>query len=182
MQILKFFVGGVLFTFSILAVIAWLILPDEFKIEERIIIDASEAAVFETLNDLQTWERWIFESGSNDRPKIEYTSTKREGIGASMLWIYATDNQIKVEIREAFPPERLVVVFNSIGQGETTTISIFLESTQSGTEVRWLHKGDYGWGIASRLSASILDFEGETAAIYAAQLKRLKSFVENYTY
>ena len=179
MKVIKFFISGVLFTFSILAIIAWVILPGDFEIKEEITVEATETEVFEVLNDLSSWEQWVFDRSVEQKPKIEMASTKIEGIGASMVWAYKEGNRIQVTIEEAIPPKRLLLSFNDLANTESTKILIEISPLQNGSKVLWIQKGDYGWGIGARISASILDFEGETAAIYAAQLKRLKAFIES---
>lgn len=179
MQVFKFFAGGVLFTFSILAFLAWVILPNEFEITQQVEIDLPPAKTFAIISDLQTWESWVFDKQVEKAPAANY-STIRAGEGATVVWIYPEGNQVEISIVETKPVEEVKFVFKTPGETDQTDILVTLKrNDEGGTLLIWRHAGEYGWGIAARISASMLDFEGKTAEIYSAQLTRLKSYAEN---
>jgi|GEM_PF-4700801 len=179
MQVFKFFAGGVLFTFGILAFLAWVVLPGEFEITEQVEIDQPPSKTFAIINDLQTWEAWVFDKQVEKAPETNY-STIRAGEGATVIWTYPEGNRVEISIVETMPTEKIVFIFKTPGETDQTEILVTLKSNdQGGTLLTWQHAGEYGWGIAARISASMLDFEGTTAEIYSAQLARLKTYVEN---
>jgi len=175
MQILRFFTLGALVSVVILALIGFLILPDEYDIEVAVPMQAEAETIYEELVHLKGWQEWAFiinEPGM----KTEYLGAET-GVGAIYTWQgEGTDGRLEIVETQPYQTVKLKALMQE-GQFESE-IMLRIAKTENGSLVSWEEHGSFGWNILTRFTASLLDFEGRMATNYENGLQLLKEQVE----
>lgn len=178
MQFFKYFVGGVVFTALILSFISLVLLPGDYHITQSIEIAESKKEVYNVVDDLSTWEAWVFDDEASKEGEIIISEQKRSE-GANIIMSYSESYQLKMIITETKPYNtiKLIAIMNN-GEQESHIEFIFEEINSIQTKVTWKHSGSLGWNVINRLTSSLLNFEGKTAEVYKQKLMKLKNICE----
>ncbi|MCB9272557.1 MAG: SRPBCC family protein [Lewinellaceae bacterium] len=148
--------------------------PKEVQATQSIVINAPPETVFNTVNDLSTWDSWS--PWKEADPSI--TSTLGEqtvGAGAYYTWTSENSGTGKISITESTPAESVRTVVDFGGKGMADTPFAF-KPVENGTETSWsFHsKFPYPWNAMLLFQ----DFKGNIEKDYARGLELLKAVVE----
>jgi len=126
---------------AVLLVVA-LTKPDTFTVERTISIDAPPQTVYSLIDDFHQWEKWS--PWEKLDPAMKRThSGPSSGVGAVYEWQGNSDvGQGRMEMTEAYPPNRLVIQLDFVAPMQANNVTEFLLTPQDGgTYVRWTMSG-----------------------------------------
>ena len=177
MRFIRFFTLGVVSVLVIFSAIVWILLPSQYTIEEKVVIEAPVRKVFGKINTLSEWQEWALgndPSGSQFQFKIEGPLS---GEGSIYRWqSEAGDGVLQIIDSEPFDRITLKAVMQ---QGQFESDIFFLcEYQKPYTVVTWTEYGNFGWNPLTRLTASMLDFAGTMEKNYRKSLDKLKEVTE----
>ncbi|HEX6985208.1 MAG TPA: SRPBCC family protein [Planctomycetaceae bacterium] len=161
--------------FNIGVYVYGLTLPNEWRVEESVVVAAPPEAVYPLLATPKRWAEWSAWSAERD-PSLKFAYDGPEaGKGASFSWLGERLGHGKIVLTEAKPGES--IRYELVLQGETFSENgrIALEPTEEGTRVTWTDGGELD-GTLGRLFRERL--EASVAAEFAASLERLKGVAE----
>ena len=151
MQKILYGTGGLI----ALLIIIGLALPRYARVEVQAEIDAHPATVFALLNDFRRVSLWSPLTDTDPNARIVYSGPAR-GVGATMTWdgsIIGTGSQVIVESR---PYEHVAITINP-GDDSEARSWFDLEHVDDATSVSWGFETDYGYNVAGRYFALLLD-------------------------
>lgn len=120
-------------------------LPDEWKVEESVVVDAAPAAVYDTVADLKTWNEWTMWGTERD-PTLENTYEGAEkGEGAVWTWSGEEMGKGRLEYTEAVPNEKLEYELEFVDMDSSSHGTITFEKVDEGTKVTWTDGGSMGF-------------------------------------
>lgn len=170
-----FAIAAIVGLFNIGAFLYGLTLPDDWSVEESVVIDAPADEVAAYVKSPRRWSEWSSWSAAQD-PTAEFQYDGPEtGAGASFAWRGEQLGAGKLTITDASPT---AVHYQLSFQGETFSENgkIAFQPIEHGTRVVWSDGGEVGGTIGrffrERLEASV-------AADFQASLQRLKQLVES---
>ncbi len=173
MQILKiglFIVAGLIG----LVAIGGLIAPREVSLSRSTIIEAPQEMVFNTVNDLKTWESWS--PWKEMDPAMEVTmGDPSVGTGAFYSWTGENSGEGRMEITSSSAPEELTTHVDFKGQGGADAAWTF-KPADGGTETTWAFHTEFPYPFNAMLLFQ--DFEGAIEKDYDRGLELLKEQVE----
>lgn len=138
--------------FVVLLIVIGLALPRYGRVVVSTDIDAPAATVFAQLNDFHRVQLWSPLAETDPNARIVYSGPER-GQGATMTWDGAIVGTGAQTITESRPFQRVATLINN---GEARTW--FDLSAQSGTTtVSWGFETDYGYNVAGRYIALLLN-------------------------
>lgn len=173
MKILKI-VGIVLIVLVAIIIVLGLVAPKEFSAERHTTIEAPLELVFNTVNDLSTWESWSPWKEMDPEMKVTLGETT-VGEGASYTWTGEESGSGKMTILTSNPHENLETEVFFDGMGSAKGPWSF-EATEEGTKV--------SWGFQSKIPFpwnALMLFQNMEAAVqkdFDRGLELLKSVVE----
>lgn len=155
-----------------------LVLPDEKRVTRSIDVAASQAAVFNVVNDMRSFNRWSPWAELDPRTRFEFSGA-RQGVGAAMSWesqnpqvgsgsqlIVVSEPNERVRLRWEFGVDQ-----SAMAELQMTP------SPNGGTRVTWLLDMDFDGDIVQRyLGALVLD--GAIGRDYERGLGNLKRLLE----
>lgn len=157
-----------------LVAILGLIAPREVDVSRSTVIEAPQAVVFNTVNDLKTWESWS--PWKEMDPAMQVTmGTPSVGAGANYSWMGEQSGEGQMEITSASPPEKLTTHVAFDGQGEADAVWSF-EPVEGGTKTTWAFHTEFPYPFNAMLLFQ--DFEGAISKDYDRGLALLKAQVE----
>lgn len=137
-KIVPLFAGIAAVLVTIVAV--GLMLPGTWEAEQTVELQASPSELFPFLADLSRWDDWTvwseFESVVSD---------PSAGKGATRSWDDAEYGAGRIQLIEVLPLSLVRYRVELEGGGVWIEGEITLEERHSGTAVRWLESGDFGW-------------------------------------
>lgn len=173
MQFLKiglFVVLGLIGLGAILGLIA----PREVSLSRSTVIDAPQEMVFNTVNDLKTWESWSPWKEMDPEMKVTM-GTPSVGEGASYSWVGEISGEGEMSITSVSPPENLTTRVEFKGQGGADAAWSF-QPVEGGTEATWAFHTVFPYPFNAMLLFQ--DFPGAIAKDYDRGLELLKAQVE----
>ncbi len=170
LKIILFVVLGLAGVFLILGLVA----PKEVSTSRSIVIDAPPELVFNTVNDLSTWDSWS--PWKEADPTIESTMGEVSvGEGATSSWVSENSGNGTMTITESRPNERVGVIVEFEGMGQADS-GWDIEPAEGGARATWhfVSKFPYPWNAMLLFQ----DFEGNIHKDYDRGLELLKGVVE----
>ena len=158
--------------FIVLLIAVGLALPRHGRVEVDATIDAPPATVFAQVNDFHRVQLWSPLTETDPNARIVYSGPER-GVGATMTWDGAILGTGSQTITGSTPYKR---VETSINNGEARTW-FNVDARGIGTSVTWSFETDYGYNVAGRYVALLL--EDVIRQEYEQGIGRLKSFAES---
>ncbi|MEO0422889.1 MAG: SRPBCC family protein [Pseudomonadota bacterium] len=155
-----------------------LVLPDEKRVSRSIDVAASEAAVFNVVNDMRAFNRWSPWAELDPNTRYEYQGP-RQGVGAAMSW---TSQSPQVgsgsQLIVASEPNDLVRLRLQFGADQTAMAELELASSPNGgTRVTWHLDMDFDGDILQRYVGAFV-LEGAIGRDYERGLTNLKNLLE----
>lgn len=157
-----------------LGAILGLIAPREVSLSRSTVIEAPQAAVFNTVNDLKTWEDWSPWKEMDPEMKVTM-GTPSVGQGAYYSWTGENSGTGRMRIETSDPPRALTTHIAFDGQGEADAAWSF-EAVEGGTKATWAFHTRFPYPFNAMLLFQ--DFEEAIARDYDRGLELLKAKVE----
>ena len=170
LKIILFVILGLVGVFLALGLIA----PKEVSTSRSIVIDAPPELVFNTVNDLSTWDSWS--PWKEADPTIESTMGEiTVGKGATSSWVSENSGNGKMSITDSTPNESVDVVVEFEGMGQADS-GWKIKPAEGGTEATWQFRTDfpYPWNAMMLFQ----NFEANIHKDYDRGLELLKGVVE----
>jgi len=142
MKVLKIIIGVIVVL--VVAVFIWLsMLPDSYRVERNIVINASPELVMENIVNFKNWENWS--PWVEKDPNAAYTLSGVDGeVGASMRW--EGNDSIGVGTMTITGIEENKLISYSLAfikPWESSSEGVFkINISEEGTEVAWVDEGD----------------------------------------
>jgi hypothetical protein len=136
----------------VLASAVGLTMPQTWRVERQILVDAPAPRVFALVNDLGRWPEWTSWNAAAD-PSLRrtFTAPRTAGVGAGMAWTGDEMGEGRVTIAESVP-ERLVRYDLQLEhESFMARGAIALAPAQDGVQVTWTSEGDLGMNPLVRL-------------------------------
>jgi hypothetical protein len=134
MRALKF-IGFVLLSFLVIALILPMIMHKEVTTSQSMIIEASPAVVFRQVNDLNNWKNWSPFSLDDSRMSLEFSGS-RIGEGARLNWTSKDQGSGGLKIIKSEPYALIQSDLDFGNYGDATDEWVFVE-TDEGVKVSW---------------------------------------------
>ncbi|MEM1000615.1 MAG: SRPBCC family protein [Bacteroidota bacterium] len=153
---------------------AWM-LPPQWRVEERISIQAPQELLYDYVNFLPNWEQWTIWNKREDENFIFHYLGAESGVGAQQCWKNGKQYG-SVKITDANSPEGInyILVFSHANSHMKGTFA-FLPRGGT-TEVVWCMYGDAGNSPYKKVLAKVL--MGYVHRDCARGLKQLKKIME----
>ncbi|MEO0975409.1 MAG: SRPBCC family protein [Pseudomonadota bacterium] len=155
-----------------------LVLPDDKRVSRSIDVAASEAAVFNVVNDMRSFNAWS--PWADIDPNTEYDfQGPRQGVGAAMTW---TSQHAQVgkgsQIIVVSEPNSRVRMRLQFGGEQTAMAELEMApSPNGGTRVSWHLDLDFDGNIFQRYLGAFV-FENAIGRDYERGLSNLKALLE----
>lgn len=175
MKVLKI-IGIFLFVFVFLVSVIGYFLPEHWKVERSIVINAPAAKIYPFVANFKTgWKEWsAFDSEDKN---IQYTySGPDEGVGAHREWKSEQMGDGKMTITKADPQKGVEFELTMKETQFKITGRVDLESQANSTKVTWMDEGDTGTNPLMKIMGKMMDkVMGES---FEKSLSTLKQKVE----
>ena len=148
--------------------------PREVGMTRSTVIDAPQQQVFQTVNDLSTWEHWSPWKEMDPEMEVQLGDPHR-GEGGYFTWTGEKSGSGKMQIKSSSAPDSLQTHLAFDGQGEADAFWRF-EPTEAGVKTSWGFESDFPYPMNAMLL--FMDFEGQLAKDYDRGLQLLKQYVE----
>ncbi len=164
---------GLLLAAVVIVVGIGLFLPNDYRVERSIEIDATPEAVFDQVNTLKNWNAWSPWAARD--PSIENTYSGPEaGVGSKVTWTSEDSGNGSQTITFSERPKRIETHLDFGEMGRPKADWTF-EPSEEGVRVTWGLSGTAG-GPLGGYFAKMMD--GWVGADYEDGLSRLKKVVE----
>lgn len=168
-------IGIAFFSVIIIAVIAIILLPNDYKAETKIVVNKPIYMVFNKIADFSTWKDWSIWYKYDVDAKYDYEGTMGE-IGSKMLW---EGDTVGVGYQELIKKEKFntiiaKLVFTSPFENQSD-IEFYLKEVGNNTEITWINKGVYGFGIQRIMGYLMM---GQLEAQFNEGLSNFKKWIE----
>ncbi len=175
MSVLKKLVYGVVIVIVVLAAVG-LVLPNEYRIERSIVIEAEPNAIYDNVVDLKAWPRWGVWFQRDPNMQVNYAGPDR-AIGMRSEWASDSQGSGEMEITELVHNRKVEysLYFPEFDMGSTGRFT--LEPVPEGTRVTWTDEGAVGNNPVDRYFVLMMD--GMIGPDFEMGLENLKTVVEN---
>ncbi|MEG3768178.1 SRPBCC family protein [Alteromonas sp. 14N.309.X.WAT.G.H12] len=166
-----FFVGGIVFLLLI-----GLILPADYQVERKILIEAPAEKIYPNVVDLRAWSQWGVWYMRDPNMEVNFSGPDR-AIGMESSWKSETQGSGEMRIT-ALKHNRMVVYnlyFPEYEMGSTGSFT--LEPVKGGTLVTWQDTGKLGANPFHRYLGLMMD--NMIGPDFELGLENLKTVVEN---
>lgn len=175
MKILKYLGIPLLLLIGIYCILC-VVGPKNLNVERSTEIDAPKTAVFNLINNIESWEKWSSWNLRDTSMIISYPA-KTVGVGAKSEWISASEGNGTQEIVESIPGERLKTQLIFEGFGDPSHAVFNLKEEGEKTKVSWaMETKDFSFLIRGMMFA--MGMKGQIKSNYEESLSNLKSIVE----
>jgi len=172
MRALKVIIG--LLVAAVLIVVGvGLFLPNEYRVERSIEIDAPPEAVFDHVNTLKSWNAWSPWMAKDSSIENSYSGPEA-GVGAKVTWTSEDSGNGSQTITFSERPKRIEMHLDFGDMGQPRADWTFAPSGES-TQVNWGLSGTAS-GVLGGYFAKMMD--GWVGPDYEDGLARLKKVVE----
>lgn len=132
-----------------------LLLPPEARVRRERVIDAERATIFWLLNDFRQIDRFSPIADGDPNARVSFSGAPA-GTGAAVSWNGRIIGSGLETILESEPYTRIRTGIR-YGNGRAASNSILLDADDGGTRVTWTYRRDYGWNLAGRYFALLID-------------------------
>ncbi len=168
-------IGIAFFSVIIIALIAIIILPNDYYVKTKIVVNKPYYMTFNKIADFSTWIDWSVWYKYDIDAKYSYEGTMGE-IGSKMLW---EGDTVGVGYQELIKKENFTslvakLVFTSPFENQSD-IEFYFKEVGSNTEVTWINKGEYGFGLNRILGYLMM---GQLEDQFNQGLSNFKKYIE----
>ncbi|MCB0630991.1 MAG: SRPBCC family protein [Saprospiraceae bacterium] len=166
--------GIVIGVLIVLVLLLGVIAPKEMKTARSIVINAPREKVFNTVNDLTTWEKWS-PWKEMDPESVMTMGEKTEGVGAYYTWKGEKTGSGKMTIEESVLNERILVDVEFDGMGSAKAPFTFTRA-DNGIQVSWGFTAEMPYPMNAMML--FVDMEEQTGKDFEKGLSNLKNLIE----
>lgn len=170
----KIGIGAGIFFFLVVGI--GFLLPRHFSLERKIEISISQEKLYDTLLDLEEFQKWSPWNEYEPNSKITFGDVKK-GLNASFSWKGEKLGSGKMEIIEAEHPTRIKTKLE-FEEGGVAYATWNLSPNEIGTSLTWAFQMDNEYDIFSRYF-SFFFLEKMLSKDYEKGLSNLKSYIES---
>jgi len=175
MKILKFVVLPLVLLIGIYSILC-VVGPKNLNVERSTEIDAPKSAVFNLVNNIQSWEKWSSWNLRDSAMVISYPG-KIEGIGAKSKWISEQEGNGTQEIIESIPGEKVRTKLVFEGWDEPSHANFTLQESGDKTKASWAMESSE-LPFFMRGMMMVMGMKGDIKSNYDESLGNLKNLVE----
>lgn len=175
MKILKFVVLPILLLVGIYCILC-LVGPKNLNVERSTDIDAPKAAVFNLVNNIESWEKWSSWNLRDSAMVITYPG-KLEGVGAKSEWISEMEGNGSQEIVESVPGQKVRTKLVFEGWDEPSHANFTLKEAGDKTKASWSMESSE-LPFLMRGMMLVMGMKGDIKSNYDESLSNLKTLVE----
>jgi hypothetical protein len=164
--------GAVIVTLLVVS----LLLPGQYRIERRVVINAKAKDIFPMLNSLKKWPAWTAWTKEKDPTMTVSFEGPEDGVGAIYRWTGDKLGVGKLTITRSDPARGLWYDLDYENGQRLSKGGITFEAAGEGTEVIWYNGGELGRNPVRRYFGLFLD--RLIGPDFEAGLNNLKRIVE----
>jgi uncharacterized protein YndB with AHSA1/START domain len=131
-------------------------LPDTYKVERSVEINAPAGRIFAHLNDPRAWAGWTVWNRRDPNMRVEYAGAS-SGAGAKWSWQSKTEGSGSMEFTSVDAPRLLQYKLFFPDFNSTSTGTITLTCAGIGTRVSWTNAGETGNNPLMRYFGMMMD-------------------------
>ena len=150
-----------------------MVLPNDYRVERSIHIDAPIQIIFDQVNNLKNWDAWS-PWIANDSSIQNTHSGPESGVGAKVVWESERSGSGSQTITRSEPPNKIETAL-AFGDMDTATSDFVFTQSGSGTQVTWGMSGETNRPLGGIFAKMIGGWVGKD---YEDGLRRLKSYTE----
>ena len=175
MKALKILLIAIFGLIGLLLIIA-AFLPDEYRVERSVVVNAEPGTVFEYVADFGHWSSWSPWQPLDPDAKITITDSGK-GAGAVMTWDGEIMGKGNLTFTEVNPPYevRSTLVFTDPYEMSSTDVWTF-EAVGDGTKITWSDEGTLSWPLERWIG---LTLDSQLGKDFERGLSNIKKLVEN---
>lgn len=155
MKKLRYFLLGVTLLLGVLLVVS-LLLPDGYRVERRILVQAPPERVFALIEDPREWRRWSAWNRRDPAMTISYSGPAR-GPGAMWTWQSASQGSGEMRFLRVEQDRLLEYALHFPDVDARPTGALRLEARAGGTEVSWSMQDRVGYNPVMRWMSLLMD-------------------------
>ncbi|GAA0873310.1 hypothetical protein GCM10009117_24570 [Gangjinia marincola] len=148
-----------------------------YAIAEDESINAPKALVYQTVNELKTWEEWG--PWKEEDPEMTFTyPEKTQGEGASYSW--DGEYEGKIETISTHPTDSLVqklMIQTPLGE-RISNVTWYFKETEDAIKTTWKITGEHPLIDKIFFGISGMDFDSQMSSMFTKGLSNLEEFVE----
>jgi uncharacterized protein YndB with AHSA1/START domain len=152
-------------------------MPDTFRVERSIVIDASPEAIYAEIEDFRRWRAWSPYEEKDPNLKRTYSGAE-SGVGAAYAW--EGDSNVgsgRMTIVEAAPSSRIAIDLEFTSPMEARNKAIFtMTPEEDGTRLVWAMEGSSS--CMFRFMGIFIDMDKMIGGDFEAGLAAMKTNVE----
>lgn len=175
MKILKYVLLPILLIIGIYCLLC-LAGPKNLNMERSIDMDVPKSAVFNLVNNIQSWEKWSSWNLRDSAMVISYPG-KLEGVGAKSEWISEQEGNGTQEIVESIPGQKVRTKLVFDGWDEPSFANFTLEGSGKETKASWAMESSE-LPFLMRGLMMVMGMKGDIKSNYDESLANLKDLVE----
>jgi hypothetical protein len=153
-----------------------LILPRQYRVERRVVIDAKAKDIFPLLNSLKKWPTWTAWTKERDPSLTVNFEGAEEGVGAVYLWAGDKTGAGRMTVARSDPARGVWYDLDYEHGKYLSKGAITFEAAGEGTEVIWYNGGELGRNPVRRYFGLFMD--RMLGPDFEAGLSNLKRIVE----
>jgi uncharacterized protein YndB with AHSA1/START domain len=174
MALLKKIIIGLVGLIALLVAVGFL-LPSHFKVERSMEIAAPPEKIFSNIEDPHAWAKWTVWNQRDPNMQMTYSGAEK-GQGAQWAWRSKTEGNGSMEFTNIDAPKLMEYRLSFPDYGMTSTGTMTLTPSGTGTKVSWTNEGDLGANPMNRYFGLIMD--SMVGKDFDAGLKNLKALAE----
>ncbi len=155
MKLILKLLGGLAALVLLLVVVAFF-LPQTYRTERSVVINAKPETVYAQLADLKAWKNWSAWHERDPAMKLSY-SEKPTGIGAWSAWESKTEGNGKMTFTAVEPAKKVTYTLEFPDMNMVSTGSLELQPASGGVRAVWVTAGDLGMNPMNRWFGLFLD-------------------------
>jgi len=156
MGFLLWAIVGLVVVVTILAGIGFC-LPDKYRVERRVLIDAPPTAIFPAINTLKEWPTWTAWTVERYPDMKVSFSGPAAGVGARYTWEGKSTGHGELQLTRSDPAKGITFDLE-FGHGKYISVgTIEMSPEASGTKVTWTNEGELGLNPINRYFGLMMD-------------------------
>lgn len=175
MKILKYLVLPLLLLVGIYCILC-AVGPKNLNVERSTEIEAPKQAVFNLVNNIESWEKWSSWNLRDSAMVITYPG-KVEGVGAKSEWISEQEGNGTQEIVESIPGQKVRTKLVFDGWDEPSHANFTLQESGNKTKASWSMESSE-LPFLMRGMMMVMGMKGDIKNNYDESLGNLKQLVE----
>jgi uncharacterized protein YndB with AHSA1/START domain len=149
-------VAGVLVILAIFFAGIALLLPERFKVERSVEIDAPAPTVYALIADPREWRKWAVWNQRDPGMRIDYSGA-RSGKGAIWSWQSKSEGSGTMEFTEAIEGAGIVYTLVLADFGMQSKGQLAIVPSGQGVRVLWSNEGELGLNPLHRWFGAFMD-------------------------